>query len=94
MCAFPFRCKIDQILQILDCAIYKDAFGIVAWCVSWEEGIGTCCEDEDIVGDCFSGRAGNEFLFGVYLGDSCVEVIVQRAFRTIRVLHYQLVELH
>ena len=43
MCAFPIRCECYEVLEIFDCAVDEDAFGIVAWCVFWEEGIGTRC---------------------------------------------------
>lgn len=49
------RGEIDQALEVPDGSVDKDAFGIVAGGVSWENGIRTGCEDEDIVCDYVAG---------------------------------------
>ena len=80
MCTLPIRGKCYEVLQIFDRAVDEDAFGIVARCVSGEEGVGTSCEDEDVVGDCFARGGGDCFLLGVYFGDFGVEVVVEGSF--------------
>lgn len=80
MCACPFCRECYEVLQIFDCAVDEDAFGVVAGCVSGEEGIGAGCQDEDVVRDCFARGGRDCFLIGMYLGDFGVEVVIEGAF--------------
>lgn len=71
------RCEVNESLQIRDCAVDEDAFGIVARCVGWEDGIGAGGEDEDIVGDDVPGGCPDGLTVRVDLGDSGVEVVIE-----------------
>lgn len=73
-------CKNDEAFQVRDSSIYKDAFGIVAGCVCWESGIGSCCQDEDVIVDCGTGGGLDCFRRGVDCCYSCIEVVIEGSF--------------
>lgn len=62
-------------LEVGDGAVDEDTFGVVAGGMPREDGIASCGEDEDVVGDFFTGGAGDGFggrVDGCYEG---VEVV-------------------
>ena len=71
--------KVNQALQIGDCSVDKDAFGIVSRCVFWENGIGASRKHENIVGYQIARRSFDCFGLGVDIGDSGVEMVVERS---------------
>jgi hypothetical protein len=52
--ALVFGCEFNEVLEILDRAVYENSLGIVAGGVCWKDGIRASCKDENIIGDRFS----------------------------------------
>lgn len=72
------RGEIDQALKVRDGSVGKDTFGIVAGGVFGENGIGSGCEDKDVVCDYVAGRGLDGLVLGGNIDDSGVEVVVER----------------
>ncbi len=73
-------------MQVFDGTVDKDTCGVVAGCVSREKGIRASRKDEDIVWNCLARGAGDEFVLGMDLGDLRIEVVVEGAQWTGRIL--------
>lgn len=75
------RCEFNQTFQVLDGSVNEDALGIVARSMCGEDGIGAGREDEDVVGYYIACRGFNGLVVGIDVGDSGVEVVVERSVR-------------
>lgn len=71
--------KVDETFEILDRPVDEDALCIVAGRVGGEDGVGSCCENENVIGNDVAGGGLDGLGARVDLGDAGVEVVVEAA---------------
>lgn len=79
--------KLDELLEIVDCAVDKDTVGVVARKASRKDSIGAGGQDQDVVGVCLAISTLDRLVVRVDASGSGVDVVVERSL-CLGILHY------